>query len=343
MRAICADQMSFLSHVSVSSVYQDLADGLWQDSGTTVRIKTHALSTIAGQLESNDATILSILHLLLSEVGGDETAFSVHYRGLQGLIHKRGGLSQLTYHLATYVVLHLTTLAMLKRLPELAPHPTSNLTLRHTRQSYPCASPLYALHGEFTSLGNSCSTQTLEIIIDMSNLTQAFTHQHQGVTNFVPTPQYHEIYSHLHRSPSAQDIDWIHESTRLAALIYTHAIIHHTTFTSAANISHQDPTMGNTTVLHALLSAVDHTDAIGCWGSMRGVFLWVCLIGGAASWGSDNPEVGFVSPQMAWMRKCFSFWAIRAVVGVGFEFADGTMEGLRMGLRIRNLLDERNL
>lgn len=105
MQAICADQMSFLSHVCISSVYQDLSDGVWHDSSTTVRIKTHALSTIAGRLDSNDATILSILHLLLSEVGGDETAFSVHYQGLQGLIHRRGGLSQLPYHLATYVIL----------------------------------------------------------------------------------------------------------------------------------------------------------------------------------------------------------------------------------------------
>ena len=97
--------MSFLSHISVSSVYQDLADGFWQDSGMTVRAKTHALSTIAGQLESNDATILSILHLLLSEVGGDESAFKVHYQGLQGLIHRRGGLVQLPNQLATYVIL----------------------------------------------------------------------------------------------------------------------------------------------------------------------------------------------------------------------------------------------
>jgi hypothetical protein len=105
MQAICTDQVSFLSHVSVSSVCQDLVEGLWQDSGTTVQIKTHVLNTIAGQLESNDATILSILHLLLSEVGGDETAFSVHYQGLQGLIYRRGGLRHFPYHLATYVIL----------------------------------------------------------------------------------------------------------------------------------------------------------------------------------------------------------------------------------------------
>lgn len=103
LHTICAEQMSFLSHISVSSVYQDISDGLWQDSGLTVQAKTHALRTIAGQLESNDATILSILHLLLSEVGGDESAFEVHYHGLRGLIDRRGGLGQLTNRLVTYV------------------------------------------------------------------------------------------------------------------------------------------------------------------------------------------------------------------------------------------------
>jgi hypothetical protein len=97
--------MSFLSHISLSSVYQDLTDGLWQDSGATVQAKTYTLRTIAGQLESNDATILSILHLLLSEVGGDETAFDVHYQGLRGLIDRRGGLGHLTNQLVTYVIL----------------------------------------------------------------------------------------------------------------------------------------------------------------------------------------------------------------------------------------------
>jgi len=105
MRTICVDQMSFLSHVSVSSVYQDLAEGFWHDSSMTVQVKTHALRAIAGQLESNNATILSILHLLLSEVGGDESAFSVHFQGLQGLIQRRGGSSQLPVQVFTYVTL----------------------------------------------------------------------------------------------------------------------------------------------------------------------------------------------------------------------------------------------
>lgn len=106
MQSICADQTSFLSHISISCVYQDLDDGLLYDSSITTCAKTRVLSMVAGRLETNDATILSILHLLVSEVGAaDESAFQVHYRGLQGLIHRRGGLSQLSDRLATYTIM----------------------------------------------------------------------------------------------------------------------------------------------------------------------------------------------------------------------------------------------
>lgn len=106
MQEICSDPTSFLSHVSVSCVYQDLADGFLHDSNTTMCAKTGVLSQIADRLQSTDATILSILHLLLSEVGGgDDSAFQVHAQGLQGLMHRRGGLSQLPSQLATYVTL----------------------------------------------------------------------------------------------------------------------------------------------------------------------------------------------------------------------------------------------
>lgn len=106
MQFICADRKSFLSHVSVSCIYQDLAEGLCRDSDTSMAAKTGVLSMIAGRLEMNDATILSILHLLLIAAGGaDEAAFQVHFRGLQGLVNRRGGLSQLSPQLAAYTTL----------------------------------------------------------------------------------------------------------------------------------------------------------------------------------------------------------------------------------------------
>lgn len=229
---------------------------------------------------------------------------------------------------------------MLKR-PESAPRPANSPTLHRARQLCPYISPLYAPHGDFATLSTNCSAQTLEIINDMYTLTQVSIHQSHHNSTFNLTRRHHQIHERLLRSPSMQSSDYMHESIRLASLIYSHAILHRTTFASSANTLHQDPAMGNTTLIFTLLTAVEHTDVANCWGDMRGVFLWVCLIGGAASWGSSDPGAATVWPAMARARKCFSLWAIRAVMGVGFEFADGMMEGLRAGLRVRNLLDGR--
>lgn len=187
-----------------------------------------------------------------------------------------------------------------------------------------------------------CSTQTLEIITDMYTLTQAVTHQSSRSRTFIPSHPHHEMYNRLRSLPSTQGSDWTHESIRLAALIYTNAILHHTAFSSAANMQHEDAIVGDKTLLCALLSAVAHTNVTGCWDDMRGVFLWVCLIGGVAAWDAANTETGLMEPPMAWVRKCFSLWMIRAVVGVGFEHADGMMEALKTGLEVRNFLDGRH-
>lgn len=75
---------------------------------------------------------------------------------------------------------------------------------------------------------------------------------------------------------------------------------------------------------------------------MRGVLLWVCLIGGLAAWESSaNPETGLVEPSMAWARKFFSLWAIRAVVGVDFDNVEVVMEALKTGLEVRHFLERR--
>lgn len=230
---------------------------------------------------------------------------------------------------------------MLKRLPELTRSPSTNPASQHTRNGHALASPLYASRGDFTAMMHCCSTQTLEIITDMYTLTQAVRRQRSRSRAFIPSHPHLEMYNRLQSLPSTQGSDWMHESVRLTALIYTNAILHHTTFSSAANIQHEDAIAGDRTLLCALLSAVAHTNVTGCWDDMRGVFLWVCLIGGVAAWDAANTETGLMDPPIAWARKCFSLWMIRAVVGVGFEHVDGMMEVLKAGLQVRNFLDGR--
>lgn len=236
---------------------------------------------------------------------------------------------------------HLTTLAMLKRLPELTSLPRTGPATKLTRRHHLYSSPFYAPHGDFTAVMGCRSAQTVELVIEMYHLTQVVTNNSSSAVTFVPNRQHHQIYDWLQDIPSTRGSDWVHESIRLAALIYTKAILHHTSFSSAANVLHEDPTVGDQTTLCALLIAVEHTEVTGCWDAMRGIFLWVCLIGGAAAWGMDNTETGFVEPRMAWARKCFSLWSIRAVVGVGFEYTDGIMDALKTGLKVRNFLDGR--
>lgn len=48
------------------------------------------------QLQTADATIVSVLHLLNSEIMGcDDTVMMIHQQGLHNMIRQRGGLDQL--------------------------------------------------------------------------------------------------------------------------------------------------------------------------------------------------------------------------------------------------------
>jgi len=111
METVCSNRMSFLSHVSVTCVFQDIAEGLLDDSALTVYAKTKLFRMIKDSLQgfgaqSDDFTILSILYLLFSEIGGyDEDHFNVHYQALVGMIHQRGGLNNLGHgNIATFLI-----------------------------------------------------------------------------------------------------------------------------------------------------------------------------------------------------------------------------------------------
>jgi hypothetical protein len=106
MQSVCRERVLLLSHVSVACVFRDVEDGLLLDSGVTVLAKSRTLSMIADCLDTNDTTMLSILHLLMSEVGGfDEATFDVHLEGLVRIIFQRGGLGELPDRVAASITL----------------------------------------------------------------------------------------------------------------------------------------------------------------------------------------------------------------------------------------------
>jgi hypothetical protein len=205
-------------------------------------------------------------------------------------------------------------------------------------------SPLYAPNGNFDQLRESCSAHTLEIIKDMYTLTHTFLSRNTTSTNALNASTYlPQIYTRLLTRPSTQDDpvpDWIYESVRLTALIYTHSLLHRTPFSSSANLIYTNTETTTTTLLSALHTALKHIDPKTTHGAMRGVFLWTTLIGGAASWPLEpQRRPKDLPPSAAWIRKCFSLWAIRSVVSTPFEDAYALSEALRTGLQIRRLLD----
>lgn len=213
-------------------------------------------------------------------------------------------------------------------------------------------SPLFAPHGDLSQIYGRCSVGTFEIIRDMHALTFSFLGEYSfgsrmqlGVTSH--SAQAQQIYSRLLRFPSTEDDltpDWVYESCRLAALIYCRSIVHGATLAESASVMHARSSglsLEPTTLLTALHDALARTDTRGCWGNeLRGMFLWVCLVGGAASWRPTTfvttIEGDAVPPASAWARKCFALYAVRASVAVPFEHAGAVTQALRTMLQVRN-------
>lgn len=90
--------MALLSHVSVTCVYQDLADRLLYHSELTEYARTNVVRMVQHNLETepDDFTILSILHLLISEVGGfNDNMFDCHQDAILRIVQQRGGINTL--------------------------------------------------------------------------------------------------------------------------------------------------------------------------------------------------------------------------------------------------------
>lgn len=209
----------------------------------------------------------------------------------------------------------------------------SNFDYYNTRVQHPYISPLYAPHGDFTSLRDKCSLHTLKIINDIYTLSETCLNRPSNLHTTAPSPEHHQLstrlLTHPHPAPSHAH-DHIHESIRLAAQIHTHALLHLTR-------TNTPPTNTTTPLVLPLLTALAQTDTSNSWGALRGVFLWACLLGGAASWAAYAPGEQ-VPSRVAWARKCFSLWALRAVVQAGFAQARPTMEMLRVGVGVGRLL-----
>jgi hypothetical protein len=175
-------------------------------------------------------------------------------------------------------------------------------------------SPLYCPRSEFFTLAASplCTETIYTILSDMRDLTEAFLSRHNSsstnstiTTLFDPLlfpsskstliPNHHNttlttLQTRLPRLPSAHhpnhshSKNFLYESIRLAALIYTTALTHRIPLSAASTFP--DPALSASSapdLAIALYNAISGTDMSACWGSFSGVFFAVNLIGAAAA------------------------------------------------------------
>ncbi|KAF2110852.1 hypothetical protein BDV96DRAFT_192468 [Lophiotrema nucula] len=363
METVCSTRMSFLSHVSATCVYQDVAEGYLEDSALTVYAKTKVLRMIKDSLQgfntqSDDFIILSILYLLVSEIGGfDEDVFDVHQQGLVRIIHQRGGIGNLGQggDIATFLILVILSFTILRGQAEptmlhgYVPSRRQSTTLQ---RSLP-VSPLYAPHGDLSPMYGLCTDATYEILCDMHELTRTFVARWTyvgGSSTDLASYDAHmqQIYTTLLLRPSTDDditADWVYESCRLAALIYCRSIVQGMPLSDSANTIHARSSgadISGITMISALHNALENTDKSGLWGDMCGVFLWICLVGGAGSWPSSQLVFGErddLHTSSAWVRKCFALLAVKSSLSHGFEHAGAVVEAQRTMLQVQSLIN----
>ncbi len=70
------------------------------------RNQTKVLRDMAERLGTDNGSILSMLHLLIGEVGGsEERTYDVHMQGVLRIIHQLGGLDSIVPTVATFTSL----------------------------------------------------------------------------------------------------------------------------------------------------------------------------------------------------------------------------------------------
>lgn len=233
---------------------------------------------------------------------------------------------------------------------ELTPRSSSEAWVGHNSP----ISPLLISQEHIPPLYRNGSTTTNDIIRKMQRCTYIFLARwtHKGDPHMISSGQIatcdaelQDIYSDLLLLPSAEydtQPDWIYESCRIAALIYCRSVVHGATLADSANIMHASisgSSSESVTLLAALHSALAKSEVQTCWGfDLSGAFLWVALVGAAASWFAPHSSSDEALQASAWMRKCFALYAVRAAVSVPFDCADATIQALRTMLQVRRFI-----
>jgi hypothetical protein len=221
-------------------------------------------------------------------------------------------------------------------------------------------SPLFCLTSDFAIINSdNCSPATLDILREMRHLTNLFIatmsphmdgsikeeqidEQHQSSAFVEHGLRSTTIRAHISSLPSAEEQghsrsnDWVYEACRIAALMYTRAIVDLEPFSTIGNpdysngsldhacwpsTDHSPPQSYMRSLPEQLFEAVRRTDHANIWGDMAGVFYWVCAVGAAAARtpaGIDNTLQSMTCNRAqsypVWVRRSLAMHATRTMV-----------------------------
>jgi hypothetical protein len=239
-------------------------------------------------------------------------------------------------------------------------------------------SPLYCPRHDFLTISRDpkCSPSTLELLCDMRDVTNAFV-AHNTALNTVhdadavdidglspPNEAYeatiNAIRIRLSLLPSAHapgtsvSGDWVYESCRIAAIIYTTAIAMGVPFSIAADplYTANDPSFAGWNgdnylpkphLSETLYETLQRSNISNVWQDMSGVLYWVSAVGAAAA---RRPQTMDMTQRVrlepdayaVWTRRCLIMIATRTMIVLIFEHPTAVIAAQRQLLKVQELI-----
>jgi hypothetical protein len=224
-------------------------------------------------------------------------------------------------------------------------------------------SPLFCPRTEFFTILRTprCSETTYELLCDMRDLTDLVIAHHAGLDTVIDMDveedstrvgpsledydaQMTSIRTRLAALPSAYTPglpttnDWLYEACRIAAIIYTGAILSHIPFSVSAepsrNLILSDPVymknclagghLYSRPLTEALFEALTKSDTTSIWGDLSGVLYWVASVGAAAARTPATINMSQTPKSRShahaiWIRRCLIMHATRPLLLLVFQ------------------------
>lgn len=243
-------------------------------------------------------------------------------------------------------------------------------------------SPLFCPRKNYFSFikDPSCSEYTYDLLCDMRDLTDIFIAHNTGLDTVLDVESHTDasrlgpslidykakvawIRAKVASLPSAYmphlpvTNDWIYEACRIAAIIYTSAIVMRVPLSVAAEpsknmilldaASAEDPLhqgqVFSTRLTEALYEVMEKSNVGDIWNDMAGVFYWVSAVGAAAARtpvtiNTYQRPSSRSDAYATWVRRCLMMFATRAMIVLVFQHPLPILKAQKRLLQVQGLI-----